>query len=122
MCLFFFFLFLLFSLTKKIYFAPPEVTLGPVTVLYIKEGSLGGAYERNTGKFVILPPGPPSAARKDRGGVHNRGEKHCTSPQRTPYSRGNGIAAQIPLLKDMKAVLTCGEKHCTLCEQLQYTF
>merc|ERR1719506_2986046 len=36
-----------------------KVRVGPVTVLYIKEGSIGGAYERNTGKFLILHPGPP---------------------------------------------------------------
>lgn len=36
-----------------------NVKLGPVTVLYIKEGFLGGAYERNTGQFRILQPGPP---------------------------------------------------------------
>eukprot|EP00928_Gymnodinium_smaydae_P081827 TRINITY_DN65277_c0_g1_i1.p1 TRINITY_DN65277_c0_g1~~TRINITY_DN65277_c0_g1_i1.p1 ORF type:complete len:1032 (-),score=194.23 TRINITY_DN65277_c0_g1_i1:262-3114(-) len=35
------------------------VTIGPVTVLYIKEGYLGGAYERNTGIFRVLQPGPP---------------------------------------------------------------
>lgn len=36
-----------------------KVRLGPLTVLYIKEGHIGGAYERNAGVFRILPPGPP---------------------------------------------------------------
>merc|ERR1719160_282464 len=36
-----------------------QVRVGPVTVLYIKEGSIGGAFERNTGIFRILHPGPP---------------------------------------------------------------
>merc|ERR550514_1754273 len=36
-----------------------RVRVGPVTVLYIKEGSIGGAFERNTGIFRILHPGPP---------------------------------------------------------------
>jgi hypothetical protein len=35
------------------------VRLGPVTILYIKEGLIGGAFERNTGVFRILNPGPP---------------------------------------------------------------
>lgn len=35
------------------------VRLGPVTVLYIKEGNLGGAYERTTGTYRIFHPGPP---------------------------------------------------------------
>merc|ERR1719160_342819 len=35
------------------------VRLGPVTILYIKEGLIGGAFERNTGIFRILNPGPP---------------------------------------------------------------
>merc|ERR550514_2074691 len=36
-----------------------RVRVGPVTVLYIKEGSIGGAFERNTGIFRILHPGAP---------------------------------------------------------------
>eukprot|EP00929_Paragymnodinium_shiwhaense_P107762 TRINITY_DN74124_c0_g1_i1.p1 TRINITY_DN74124_c0_g1~~TRINITY_DN74124_c0_g1_i1.p1 ORF type:complete len:906 (+),score=218.50 TRINITY_DN74124_c0_g1_i1:209-2926(+) len=35
------------------------VKLGPVTVLYIKEGFIGGAYERTSGKYRIFHPGPP---------------------------------------------------------------
>merc|ERR1719335_2148197 len=35
------------------------VRLGPVTILYIKEGFIGGAFERNSGHFRILNPGPP---------------------------------------------------------------
>eukprot|EP00441_Pelagodinium_beii_P017403 CAMPEP_0197664590 /NCGR_PEP_ID=MMETSP1338-20131121/58732_1 /TAXON_ID=43686 ORGANISM="Pelagodinium beii, Strain RCC1491" /NCGR_SAMPLE_ID=MMETSP1338 /ASSEMBLY_ACC=CAM_ASM_000754 /LENGTH=899 /DNA_ID=CAMNT_0043243271 /DNA_START=33 /DNA_END=2732 /DNA_ORIENTATION=- len=35
------------------------VRLGPVTVLYIKEGNLGGAYERTSGTYRIFHPGPP---------------------------------------------------------------
>eukprot|EP00931_Biecheleriopsis_adriatica_P102573 TRINITY_DN77520_c0_g1_i1.p1 TRINITY_DN77520_c0_g1~~TRINITY_DN77520_c0_g1_i1.p1 ORF type:complete len:911 (+),score=257.60 TRINITY_DN77520_c0_g1_i1:44-2734(+) len=35
------------------------VRLGPVTVLYIKEGHVGGAYVRTTGQYRIFHPGPP---------------------------------------------------------------
>jgi hypothetical protein len=35
------------------------IRLGPVTVLYIKEGSLGGAYARTTGTYEVFHPGPP---------------------------------------------------------------
>lgn len=36
-----------------------QVQLGPVTVLYIKEGFLGGAYDRTTGVYETFEPGPP---------------------------------------------------------------
>jgi regulator of protease activity HflC (stomatin/prohibitin superfamily) len=36
-----------------------RVVLGPVTVLYIKEGFIGGAYERTTGQYKLFQPGPP---------------------------------------------------------------
>ncbi|CAE8606170.1 unnamed protein product, partial [Polarella glacialis] len=35
------------------------IQLGPLAVLYIKEGFLGGAYERTTGTYRIFQPGPP---------------------------------------------------------------
>ena len=33
--------------------------LGPLHVLYVREGFLGGAYQRKTGVYQILYPGPP---------------------------------------------------------------
>lgn len=35
------------------------IRLGPLTVLYVKEGSLGGAYHRHSGQYKIFLPGPP---------------------------------------------------------------
>jgi regulator of protease activity HflC (stomatin/prohibitin superfamily) len=35
------------------------VKLGPVTILYVKEGYLGGAYHRTEGRYKIFLPGPP---------------------------------------------------------------
>lgn len=35
------------------------VTLGPLTIMYIKEGYIGGAYSRKEGQFNLLFPGPP---------------------------------------------------------------
>merc|ERR550514_533253 len=50
-----------------------RVRVGPVTVLYIKEGSIGGAFERNTGIFRILHPGPPYLLHeKDYEGIELR--------------------------------------------------
>lgn len=36
-----------------------KLTLGPLTVLYVKEGWLGGCNHRKTGVYQILYPGPP---------------------------------------------------------------
>ncbi len=33
--------------------------LGPLTILYVKEGELGGAFDRLKGQYRILYPGPP---------------------------------------------------------------
>lgn len=35
-----------------------NLKLGPITVLYVKEGFLGGAYERRDGTYKIFYPGP----------------------------------------------------------------
>ena len=35
------------------------VKLGPVSILYVKEGYLGGAYHRTEGRYKIFLPGPP---------------------------------------------------------------
>lgn len=35
------------------------ITLGPLTVLFIREGFLGGAFSRASGKFQVLYPGRP---------------------------------------------------------------
>eukprot|EP00040_Diaphanoeca_grandis_P020572 m.109431 g.109431 ORF g.109431 m.109431 type:complete len:909 (-) comp27957_c0_seq1:190-2916(-) len=36
-----------------------QLTLGPLTVLYVREGWLGGCVRRKTGTYRILYPGPP---------------------------------------------------------------
>lgn len=36
-----------------------KLQLGPLTVLYVREGHLGGCIRRKTGKYKILYPGPP---------------------------------------------------------------
>jgi len=54
------------------------VRLGPVTILYIKEGSIGGAFERNTGVFRILNPGPPYLLHeKDYEGIELKKRTLC---------------------------------------------
>jgi len=44
------------SLTKKNH---NMVKIGPVTICYIKEGFLGGAFNISTGEYNVFPPGPP---------------------------------------------------------------
>lgn len=43
------------------YLRPEEsiIKVGPCSVLYVKEGFVGGAYKRSKGKYVLFPPGPP---------------------------------------------------------------
>jgi len=36
-----------------------RMTLGPVTVLYVREGFIGGVVQRKTGVYRLLYPGPP---------------------------------------------------------------
>lgn len=36
-----------------------QLIVGPITVLYVKRNSLGGAYERKKGTYRIFYPGPP---------------------------------------------------------------
>jgi len=35
------------------------LTLGPLTILFIKEGYIGGAYSKTDGRYAIFSPGPP---------------------------------------------------------------
>ena len=35
------------------------IHLGPLTVLYVKEGKIGGAYHRHKGRYQLFLPGPP---------------------------------------------------------------
>lgn len=54
------------------------VRLGPITIMYIKEGSIGGAFERNSGHFRILNPGPPYILHeKDYEGIELKKRTLC---------------------------------------------
>lgn len=35
------------------------ISIGPLTILYVKEGYIGGAYHRVTGRYKLFLPGPP---------------------------------------------------------------
>ena len=37
----------------------PILKFGPLTILYVKEGQLGGAYSKNEGAYRLFAPGPP---------------------------------------------------------------
>lgn len=37
----------------------PQLQLGPLTILYVREGWLGGCNHRKSGRYTVLYPGPP---------------------------------------------------------------
>lgn len=52
------------------------IKLGPLTILYIKEGYLGGAFVKNEGVYKIFPPGPPYI-------LHEQNYENITCVKRT---------------------------------------
>jgi len=60
-----------------------RIKIGPITVLYLSEGYLGGAYDVWSGKFEILYPGAPHL-------LHDQDYRNIVSVQTTvePYKLG----------------------------------